>query len=99
MNWNAIIFDPTHPDSWKRELQWAEKVYKQASVLPVNICLPVEFDFTLESIGLFDNLSAWNEATVGTLEEHKAKLADPARLSLLKTPNVSKSLEFWDGQP
>jgi N-acyl-D-aspartate/D-glutamate deacylase len=79
VNWNAIIYDPTHPDSWKKELAWAEKAYKQAVVLPVNIGLPIEFEYTLESMGLFDNLPAWNEATVGTLEERKAKLADPGR--------------------
>ena len=84
LNWNAVIFDPTHPDSWRKELAWAEKAYKQATVLPVNICLPVEFEFTLESIGLFDNLPAWNEATVGTLEERKVKLADPARRPKLR---------------
>jgi N-acyl-D-amino-acid deacylase len=84
VNWNAIIYDPTHPDSWKKELAWAEQAYKQAVVLPVNICLPIEFEFTLQSIGLFDNLPAWNEATVGTLEERKAKLADPNRRPKLR---------------
>jgi N-acyl-D-amino-acid deacylase len=84
VNWNAIIYDPTHPDSWKKELAWAEKAYKQAVVLPVNICLPIEFEFTLQSIGLFDNLPAWNEATVGTLEERKAKLGDPDRRPKLR---------------
>jgi N-acyl-D-aspartate/D-glutamate deacylase len=84
VNWNAIIYDPTHPDSWRKELDWAEKAYKQAVVLPVNICLPIEFEFTLQSIGLFDNLPAWNEATVGTLEERKAKLADPGRRAKLR---------------
>jgi N-acyl-D-amino-acid deacylase len=84
VNWNAIIYDPTHPDSWKKELAWAEKAYKQAVVLPVNICLPIEFEFTLQSIGLFDNLPAWNEATIGTLEERKAKLADPGRRPKLR---------------
>jgi N-acyl-D-aspartate/D-glutamate deacylase len=84
VNWNAIIYDPTHPDSWKKELAWAEKAYKEAVVLPVNICLPIEFEFTLQSIGLFDNLPAWNEATVGTLEERKAKLADPDRRPKLR---------------
>jgi len=83
VNWNAIIYDPTHPDSWRKELEWAEKAYKEAVVLPVNICVPIEFEFTLETIGLFDNLPAWNEATVGSLEERKAKLADPARRSKL----------------
>jgi N-acyl-D-amino-acid deacylase len=84
VNWNAIIYDPTHPDSWRKELDWAEKAYKQAVVLPVNICLPIEFEFTLQSIGLFDNLPAWNEATIGTLEERKAKLADPGRRPKLR---------------
>jgi N-acyl-D-amino-acid deacylase len=84
VNWNAIVYDPTHPEGWKKDLQWAEKAYKQATVLPVNICLPIEFEFTLQSIGLFDNLPAWNEATIGTLEERKAKLADPARRPKLR---------------
>ncbi len=84
VNWNAIVYDPTHPDSWRKELAWAEKAYEQAVVLPVNICLPIEFEFTLQSIGLFDNLPAWNEATIGTLEERKAKLADPGRRAKLR---------------
>jgi len=84
VNWNAIVYDPTHPDSWRKELAWAEKAYQQAVVLPVNICLPIEFEFTLQSIGLFDNLPAWNEATIGTLEERKAKLADPGRRAKLR---------------
>jgi len=84
VNWNAIVYDPTQPDSWRKELAWAEKAYEQAVVLPVNICLPIEFEFTLQSIGLFDNLPAWNEATIGTLEERKAKLADPGRRAKLR---------------
>jgi hypothetical protein len=47
--------------------------FKEAIVLPVNICVPVEFELTLETIGLFYNLPAWNEATVGSLEERKAR--------------------------
>jgi len=79
VNWNAIIYDPNNPNSWRRQLQWNEKAYREAPVMPVNICLPIEFEFTFETMGLFDRLPAWNEATVGTLEERKAKLADPAR--------------------
>jgi N-acyl-D-aspartate/D-glutamate deacylase len=84
VNWNAIVYEPTRPDNWRKELAWAEKAYKEAVVLPVNICVPVEFEFTLETIGLFDNLPAWNEATLGTLQERKAKLADPARRPALR---------------
>jgi N-acyl-D-aspartate/D-glutamate deacylase len=38
----------------------------------------------MATIGLFDQLPAWNEATVGSLEERKVKLGDPARRPALK---------------
>jgi N-acyl-D-aspartate/D-glutamate deacylase len=84
VNWNAVIYDPTSPNTWREQLAWTEKAYREAPVLAVNICMPIEFEFTLETIGLFDQLPAWNEATVGTLAERKAKLADPARRAALK---------------
>jgi N-acyl-D-aspartate/D-glutamate deacylase len=84
VNWNAIAYDPTNPTQWRRQLDWNEKAYREAVVLPVDICLPIEFELTFETVGLFDQLPAWNEATVGTLEERKAKLADPARRPALR---------------
>jgi N-acyl-D-aspartate/D-glutamate deacylase len=84
VNWNAIVSDANNPNGWRRQLEWSEKAYREAPVLPVNICLPIEREFTLETIGLFDVLPAWNEATVGTLAERKAKLADPARRPALR---------------
>jgi N-acyl-D-aspartate/D-glutamate deacylase len=60
-------------------LDWNEKAYREAVVLPVDICLPIEFELTFETVGLFDQLPAWNEATVGSLAERKTKLADPVR--------------------
>ena len=73
VNWNAIVYDANNPNGWRRQLEWTEKAYREAVVLPVDICLPIEREFTLETMGLFDQLPAWNEATVGTLEERKAK--------------------------
>ena len=84
VNWNAIAYDPTNPTQWRRQLDWNEKAYREAVVLPVDICLPIEFELTFETVGLFDQLPAWNEATIGTLEERKAKLADPARRPKLR---------------
>jgi N-acyl-D-aspartate/D-glutamate deacylase len=84
VNWNAIVYDANNPNGWRRQLEWTEKAYREAPVLPVDICLPIEREFTLETVGLFDQLPAWNEATVGTLEERKAKLADPARRQALR---------------
>ncbi|MBT6987356.1 MAG: amidohydrolase family protein, partial [Rhodospirillaceae bacterium] len=42
------------------------------------------FTFTFENWNLFDDIDAWCEATTGTVEERKAKLADPARRAALK---------------
>ncbi len=84
VNWNAIAFDPTNPTQWRRQLDWNEKAYREAVVLPVDICLPIEFELTFETVGLFDQLPAWNEATIGTLAERKAKLADPTRRPALR---------------
>src|SRR5881296_2500388 len=84
VNWNAIVYDAGNPNGWRRQLEWNEKAYREAPVLPVDICLPIEREFTLETMGLFDQLPAWNEATVGTLAERKAKLADPARRPALR---------------
>ena len=84
VNWNAIVSDSNNPDGWRKQLAWSEQAYREAIVLPVDICVPIERDFTLETMGLFDQLPAWNEATVGTLEERKAKLADPARRPALR---------------
>jgi len=84
VNWNAIAYDPNNPEGWRKQLEWSEKSYREAVVLPVDICLPIEFEFTLETMGLFDQLPAWNEATVGSLAERKAKLADPARRPALR---------------
>ena len=84
VNWNAIAYDPTNPTQWRRQLDWNEKAYREAVVLPVDICLPIEFELTFETMGLFDQLPAWNEATIGTLEERKAKLADPGRRPKLR---------------
>lgn len=84
VNWNAIIYDPTNPSVWRDQLKWTEEVFREAVVLPVNICLPIEFEFKFETVGLFDQLPAWNEATVGTHEERKAMLSDPSRRPALR---------------
>jgi N-acyl-D-aspartate/D-glutamate deacylase len=84
VNWNAIIYDPTNPSVWRDQLKWTEEVFKEAVVLPVNICLPIEFEFKFETVGLFDQLPAWNEATVGTHEERKVMLSDPSRRPALR---------------
>jgi N-acyl-D-amino-acid deacylase len=84
VNFNGVAHNPMDPDGWRKILGWTEKACREATVLPVNICVPLDFEFTLDTIGLFDQLPSWKEATMGSIEERKAKLADPARREALK---------------
>ena len=84
VNWNSIEYDPTNPDQWRKELEWTERAYREAIVFPVNSCLPIDIEFTMESIGIFDQLPAWRHATLGSLEERKTKLADQSSRPALR---------------
>lgn len=54
---------------------------------------------TLEDWNLFDDSPAWREATVGTVEERKAKLSDPrTRQALREDFDNPKSSDFIFGE-
>ena len=102
VNFNAVAHSPQDPDGWRKMLAWTEKACREATVLPVNICVPLDFEFTLDTIGLFDQLQSWKEATMGSFEERKIKLGDPARREALKRdmegrPRRSRG-ENYDGE-
>jgi N-acyl-D-aspartate/D-glutamate deacylase len=42
------------------------------------VTMRADFRFTFEDWNLFDNVPSWREATLGTFEERKRKLADPS---------------------
>ena len=48
------------------------------------VTAPVAPDFTFEDFNLFDRSPIWREATLGTVPERMAKLADPERRTALK---------------
>jgi N-acyl-D-aspartate/D-glutamate deacylase len=75
---NAIAVNERHPLAFRAQLQaLAEanaqglRVFGQAAT----VRLPVRLTF--EDWNLFDNSPVWREATLGTVEEKKAKLANP----------------------
>lgn len=76
--YNAIIVSDRHPESHKAQLNWVEaansrgvRVFGQA----VTARAPVRM--TLEDWNLFDSIPAWKNATLGTVEERKAKMSRP----------------------
>ncbi|MEW6297288.1 MAG: amidohydrolase family protein [Thermodesulfobacteriota bacterium] len=76
--YNAILISDRHPESHKAQLRWVEqanargvRVFGQA----VTARAPVRM--TLEDWNLFDSIPAWKDATLGTIEERKAKMSRP----------------------
>ncbi|MGE0820857.1 MAG: amidohydrolase family protein [Candidatus Binatia bacterium] len=76
--YNAILISDRHPESHKAQMNWVEaanargvRVFGQA----VTARAPVRM--TLEDWNLFDSIPAWKDATLGTVEERKAKMSKP----------------------
>lgn len=90
--WNALLADGalnqhggaryTHRDALDRLAQFNEeeglRVFAQA--LTTNFIS----EFTFEDYNLLDTLPVWKEALLGTVEEKRAKLADPERRQGMK---------------
>lgn len=76
--YNAILISDRHPESHKAQMNWVAaanargvRVFGQA----LTARAPVRM--TLEDWNLFDSIPAWKDATLGTIEERKAKMMRP----------------------
>lgn len=76
--YNALVISDRHPESHRAQLDWVTaanargvRVFGQA----VTARAPVRM--TLEDWNLFDSIPAWKDATLGTIEERKAKMTRP----------------------
>jgi N-acyl-D-amino-acid deacylase len=77
---NVVQANDFYPHRHRNALKWLERcrakgtrVYGQAHMTAAPLV------FTFEDWNLYDDSDAWMEATTGTLEEKKVKLADPER--------------------
>src|SRR5262249_35222317 len=75
---NAIIANDRYPEVFRSQLKWlAEANAKGIRVFGQAASVRSPLTFTLEDWNLFDNSPVWREATLGTVEERKAKLSKP----------------------
>jgi N-acyl-D-amino-acid deacylase len=105
--WNALLADGalnqhggqqlSHGDALKRlvELNEQEGLRVFAQALTTNFAS----EFTFEDYNLSDGIPAWREATVGTVEEKRVKLADPKRRVALKEIHDVRGGLFGAGYP
>lgn len=82
---NVVQAFDHRPDIHRRVLRWLASCRERGiRVVGQGLTTDAGFTFTFEEWNLFDDAAPWREATTGTLEERKAKLADPARRQALK---------------
>ena len=82
---NVITPNAQRPEQHLKQIEWVEDcrlrglpIYGQAVTTDVGLA------FTFDEWNLWDDMDAWREATLGTVEERLAKLGDPARRPALR---------------
>ena len=82
---NVVQAFDHRPDIHRRVLAWLESCRERGvRVIGQGLTTDAGFNFTFEDWNLFDDSEPWCEATTGSREERKKKLADPARRQALK---------------
>lgn len=77
--YNAITINDKYPEMFRSQLKWVEEANAKGIQVFAQTAsrLATYLSFTFEDWNLFDNSSVWREATLGTVEEKRAKLANP----------------------
>src|SRR5262249_50820570 len=83
--YNVVQSFVRHPEAHRMLIAWLDSCRQRGlRVYGQGVTTTAAFTFTFEDWNLFDDDPAWVEATVGTREERKRKLADPARRARLR---------------
>ncbi len=82
---NVVQAFDHRPEIHRRVLAWLRSCRERGiRVVGQGLTTDAGFTFTFENWNLFDDSQPWCDATTGSLEERKQKLADPARRQALK---------------
>ena len=96
--YNAIQALDSDPSRHRDLLAWIERCrQKGLRIYGQLVSTSAGFTFTFHDWNLWDDDPAWREATMGTVEERKSKLADPTRRASLKNdPTGAVTASFDD---
>jgi N-acyl-D-aspartate/D-glutamate deacylase len=98
---NAIAVNDNFPYVYRAQLRWLAEANKQGKpVFGQAVTARAANYITFENWNLFDDSPNWREATTGTLEEKKAKLAAPRIRAALREEYDAgtKSRDFLFGE-
>ena len=85
--WNVLQAYDHKPEVHREGLAWMKSCRERGiRVYAQGLTTDAGFAFTFEDWNLWDDRPAWRDATVGTVEERLAKLADPSRRPGLRQP-------------
>src|SRR6266478_6499895 len=77
--YNAVLISDKHPESHRAQLNWLREANaKGLRIFGQAVTARAPVRMTLEDWNLFDSVPAWREATLGSTEERKMKLRNPA---------------------
>jgi N-acyl-D-amino-acid deacylase len=83
--WNVVQAYDHKPEVHRAGLKWLASCRERGiRVYGQGVTTDAGFAFTFEDWNLWDDRPAWREATLGSVEERLAKLADPARRPSLR---------------
>ena len=95
--YNAIVISDKHPESHKAQLDWVNAANERgARVFGQAVTARAPVRMTLEDWNLFDSVPAWKEATIGTVEERKAKLSKPELRAEMRADYDDGGMETLD---
>lgn len=98
---NAVAVNDKFPYVYRAQLRWLAEANKQGKpVFGQAVTARAANYITFENWNLFDDSPVWREATTGTLEEKKTKLADPRIRAALREEYDAgtKSRDFLFGE-
>ncbi len=84
--WNVVQAYDHKPEVHRGVLAWLERCRERGiRIYGQGLTTDAGFAFTFEDWNMWDDRPAWREATLGSVEERLAKLADPERRAALRS--------------
>jgi N-acyl-D-aspartate/D-glutamate deacylase len=95
--YNVVQASDRFPERHRNQLAWLERCRAEGlRIYGQGVTTDPSFVFTFEDWNLWDDDPAWLEATVGTLEEKRTKLADPNRRPSLKNETSGRISDSFE---
>jgi N-acyl-D-amino-acid deacylase len=94
---NVVQASDRYPERHRGLLAWLERCRaKGLRIYGQGVTSDAGFAFTLKDWNLWDDCPAWRDVTLGSVEERKAKMADPARREALRQDPSAFVTNSWE---